>query len=191
MVYPESMGKRVTIQTELTTEELHERYRQAHETVERTHWHILWQAKEGKTPQEIASVLGYTARWVRTVIGKWNAEGEEGIRDHRQDAAGHPPLLSPSLQAELEAALQGPPEDGGLWSGPKVAQWMQKRLDRPVAAQRGWEYLQRLGYSTHVPRPEHAKATQEEQHAFKKTARRGSDRSARVSPGQRRTLGDG
>jgi transposase len=185
------MGKRVKIQTDSTTEELHERYRHAKDAVERTHWHILWQAKEGKTPQEIAHLLGYTARWVRTVIGRWNAKGEEGIRDHRQDATGSPMLLSLALQAELHEALQHPPEDGGLWSGPKVAQWMQKRLGHPVAPQRGWEYLKRLGYSTRVPRPEHAKADEATQQAFKKTARTGGNCSAGASAGQRGTLGDG
>lgn len=174
------MGKRVKIQTDLGVEEFHERYRQAKDAVERTHWHILWQAKEGKTPQEIADLLGYTARWVRTVIGRWNEQGEEGIRDHRQDAAGSPMLLSSALQAELRTALQSAPEDGGMWSGPKVAQWMQKRLKRPVAAQRGWEYLQRLRYSTHVPRPEHAKADEATHEAFKKTAR--TDRDAATRP---------
>ncbi|MGH2478583.1 MAG: winged helix-turn-helix domain-containing protein [Ktedonobacteraceae bacterium] len=165
------MGKRVKIQTEYTAEELHERYRHAKDAVERTHWHILWLAREGKTPQVIAELLGYTARWVRMVIGRWNRRGEEGIRDHRQDADGSPMLLSAALQAELRAALQQPPEDGGLWSGPKVAQWMQSRLGRKVAPQRGWDYLQRLGYSTRVPRPQHAKADEAVQQAFKKTAR--------------------
>jgi hypothetical protein len=28
-------------------------------------FHILWLAKEGKTPQVIAEQLGYTAHWVR------------------------------------------------------------------------------------------------------------------------------
>jgi transposase len=167
------MGKRVKIQTELTAEALHKRYRHTKTTVERTHWHILWLAKEGQTPQAIAEKLGYTARWVRMIIGRWNEGGEEEIRDHRQNAEGSPMMLSAMQQAELRAALQQPPADGGLWSGPKVAQWMQERLGRPVAAQRGWEYLQRLRYSTHVPRPHHAKADEEMQDAFKKTARRG------------------
>jgi hypothetical protein len=35
------MAKRVEMKTELTAEELHERYRKASEPVERTHWHIL------------------------------------------------------------------------------------------------------------------------------------------------------
>ena len=119
------MGKRVKIQTDYTAEELHERYRQTKDAVERTHWHILWRAVEGKTPQVIAEQLGYTARWVRTVIGRWNAQGEAGIRDHRHEIDVSRPLLSSQQQEELAGALQAPPADGGLWSGPKVAQWMR------------------------------------------------------------------
>ena len=111
------MGKRVKIQTDYTAEALHERYRQAKDAVERTHWHILWRAVEGRKPQVIAEQLGYTARWVRTVIGRWNAQGEAGIRDRRHEIDVSRPLLSPELQEELAAALQTTPADGGLWSG--------------------------------------------------------------------------
>jgi transposase len=182
------MAKRVQVQTELTAEELHERYRQAKDAVERTHWHIVWQIKEGKSPREVAAMLGYTARWVRTVIQRWNREGEEGIRDHRHEIDVSRPLLSAQQQEELAAALQEPPEDGGLWSGPKVAQWMQRTLGRPLAAQRGWDYLQRVGYSSRVPRPQHAKADQEVQQAFKKTARAGRGRAASPPAQERRTV---
>ena len=169
-MYTRGMGKRVKIQTDDTAEKLHERYRQAKDAVERTHWHILWLAKEGKTPHVIAELLGYTARWVRTVIGRWNAQGAAGIRDRRHEIDVSRPLLSPELQEELAAALQAAPADGGLWSGPKVAQWMQQRLGRPVAPQRGWDYLQRLGHSSRVPRPQHAKADEASQQEFQKTA---------------------
>jgi transposase len=164
---------------------LHERYRQTKDAVERTHWHILWLAKEGKTPQTIAEQLGYTARWVRTVIGRWNAQREAGIRDRRHEIDVSRPLLSPEQQEELAAALQGPAADGGLWSGPKVAQWMQQRLGRPVAPQRGWDYLQRLRYSSRVPRPQHAKADEVSQQEFKKTAGAGGSGAAPASTRQR------
>ena len=101
------MGKRIKIQTEYTAEEVHDRYRQAKNAVERTHWHILWLAKEGTMPQEIAELLGYTARWVRTVIGRWNAQGEAGIRDRRHEIDVSQPLLSPELQCPLVAFLSG------------------------------------------------------------------------------------
>jgi hypothetical protein len=68
---------------------------------------------------------------------------------------GAPCLLTSEQQQELDHALDQPPADGGLWSGPKVAAWMAERLGRPVDPRRGWDYLQRLGRSTRVPRPQH------------------------------------
>jgi hypothetical protein len=45
---------------------------------------------------------------------------------------------------------------------------MSARLGRPVAPQRGWDYLQRLGARLRQPRPRHVAASAEEQAAFKK-----------------------
>src|SRR5579863_3174078 len=92
------MTKQVRVQIELTTEELHDRYRSTTNAVERTHWHILWLIKEGHTPGEIASLLGYTARWVRTIVQRWNKEGPRGIRDQRRTQPGAPCLLTAEQQ---------------------------------------------------------------------------------------------
>ena len=177
------MAKRVTVNTELTTEELHTCYRSASDAVERTHWHILWLMKEGHTADEVAFMLGYTARWVRTIVGRWNKAGEQAILDHRRTLPGARPLLKVEQQKELDQALDQPPADGGLWSGPKVAAWMQERLGRPVDKRRGWEYLQRLGYSTRVPRPQHEQCDEATQQAFKKTPRRGREAASGVPRG--------
>jgi transposase len=123
--------------------------------------------KEDHTPDEIALMLGYTARWVRAIVQRWNKAGEPGIRDQRLTLPGAPCLLTASQQKELDHALEQPPTDGGLWSGPKVAAWMQERLGRPVDPRRGWDYLQRLGRSTRVPRPQHEQSDQATQQAFK------------------------
>src|SRR5258708_13993998 len=94
VVYNGGMAKRVEVKTDLTAEELQKRYRQTTDAVERTHWHILWQAKEGKTPREVAELLGYTARRVRTIMQRWNAEGETRIPDHPPDLDPDRPLPS-------------------------------------------------------------------------------------------------
>ena len=107
---------------------------------------------------------------------------EAGIRDHRREIDVSRPLLSLEQQSELAEVLKSPPADGGLWSGPKVAQWMQEQLGRPVDPRRGWDALQRVGYSTRVPRPQHAKADPAKQEAFKKNSARGTgSHSAPVS----------
>ena len=138
------MVKKVEVKTELTADELHEKYRQATDAVERTHWHIVWLVKKGQGPREIAEQLGYTPGWIRTIVRRWNEGGSQSIVDHRRKQPGAQPLLSLAQQAELASALEKPASDGGLWSGPKVAAWMQEQLGRPVDARRGWEYLQRL-----------------------------------------------
>jgi transposase len=160
------MAKRVTVNTELTTEELHERYRSASDPVERTHWHILWLVKEGHTPDEVMAIR---PAFVRTIVGRYNRAGEQALLDRRRTLPGARPLLSQEQQKELDQALDQPPADGGLWSGPKVASWMAEHLGRPVDKRRGWEYLRRLGRSTRVPRPQHAESDQATQQAFKKT----------------------
>ena len=175
------MVKRVEVKTEWTTQELHERYRKATDAVERTHWHMLWLIKEGHPVGEVAWMLGYTPGWIRTMIRRWNSQGEEAISDHRRTLPGAPCLLSVEQQQELDQALSQPPADGGLWSGPKVATWMGERLGRPVDPRRGWDYLQRLSYSTRVPRPQHEQSDEAEQAAFKKTARRGRPAAREVS----------
>lgn len=68
---------------------------------------------------------------------------------------------------------------------------MQQTLGREIVPQRGWDYLQRVGYSSRVPRPQHAKADQEVQQAFKKTARAGRGRATVPSAKEHRTVEHG
>ena len=126
-------------------------------------------------------MLGYPARWVRTLVQRWNRTEEPGIRDRRLTLPGAPCLLTVEQQQELDYALEQPPTDGGLWSGPKVAACMAQRLGRPVDPRRGWDYLQRLGRSTHVPRPQHEESDDATQQAFKKTPGGGREAARAVS----------
>jgi transposase len=59
-----------------------------------------------------------------------------------------------------------------MWNSRKVALWIEKKTSRRgVRAQRGWEYLRKLGHTPQVPRPSNAGADPEEQEAFKKGSR--------------------
>ena len=92
--------------------------------------------------------------------------------------------MSPAEQAALRQAMKGEPPEGGLWSGPKVAAWIGRKLGRDdIAPRRGWVYLRRLGYTPQRPRPAHAdRASAEDQAAFKKNFWRGSPPSRRSIP---------
>lgn len=102
----------------------------------------------------------------------YNAEGADGLRNRRKDSRASSPkaLLTIEQCEELDQRLQTPPADGGVWSGPKVAQVIAEMTGREhVWPQRGWEYLKLLGYSCQSPRPCHDKADKAAQAAFKKT----------------------
>lgn len=146
------MPKRVTIQPLLNATELETRYRQAKDPVERSHYQIVWLLASGKTTQEVAQVTGYSLDWIRKIVRRYNQLGPDGLGDRRHENPGGEPLLSEDQQAQLWQALHGPAPDGGLWNSRKVAEWISAQIDRPVAMQRGWDYLQQMGLRLHTSR---------------------------------------
>jgi transposase len=165
------MPKRIRLEPHLDTAALEQRYRHAPDPVGRTHFQILWLLAGGRTVEQAAGVTGYSRHWVRQLVARYNGGGPDALGDRRHGNPGGRWLLSPEQKAELEQALTEPPEDGGLWSGPKVAAWMGAKTGQAVHPQRGWDYLRLLGYSLQVPRPRHRKADPDAQEAFKKNTR--------------------
>jgi transposase len=157
---------RLPIVLHLTPDEITRRYRACRGGVEKTHWQILWlltRTDTPPTPAEIAAQIDLTPAWVRAVIRRWNAEGPDGLADRRTTRNGGRPKLTAGPQAELYDALQQPPSDGGLWTGPKVAAYVRGRWGVVVCNQTGWEWLRDLGFSLQVPRPKNPGAAPEEQ----------------------------
>jgi transposase len=69
----------------------------------------------------------------------------------------------------LDWTIRQASQDKGLWTGPKVADWIAKKTGREkVWSQRGWDYLKKCRYSSQRPRPRHVKADPEAQEEFKK-----------------------
>jgi transposase len=152
----------------LTVDELEHRYRGAPEGVTRSQWQMVWLLAGGMATAEVARVTGYSVNWVREIARRYREDGPTGIGDRRHGNPGAPPLLDAAHQAQLQEALAGPAPDGGLWTGRWVAAWMSGALGRPVAPQRGWEWLRRLGFTPQRPRPRETRADPEAQEAFKK-----------------------
>ena len=172
------MPKRLKLSLHASTQELEHRYKKARDPVERSHLQIVWLLSEGRTTEEVCRVTGYSPGWVRRLARRYNERGVEGLGDrrHRNPGARERALLDEEGQAQLREALCGPPPTsvgGGVWSGPKVARWIEERngLEK-VHAQRGWEYLRKVGMSPQVPRPANAKgASPSEREVFKKVSR--------------------
>jgi transposase len=160
--------RRLVPAAHLTGAELDARYRAARDPVARTRWQVIRLVARGRACAEAAEIVGYSVDWVRIVIRRYNAAGPEAVADGRRTNPGGATLLSTAQQAELRVALGGPAPDGGLWTGPKVAAWIGQRIGRPVGAQRGWEYLRRLGFTLQRPRPREVRADLAAQTTFQK-----------------------
>jgi transposase len=163
---------RLPIVLHLPPEEIARRYRAGRTGVEKTHWQVLWlltRPDQPLSPAQAAAQVGLTPVWARAILKRWNAEGPDGLADHRKGTNGGHSKLSAEQQIDLWAAVQQPPPDGGLWTGPKVAAYVRDRWGVEVYPQTGWEWLRGLGFSLQVPRPSHPEAaTPAERRAWKR-----------------------
>lgn len=160
------MGARLKLQGDLTLDEIRGYYLTSTDVVERGRWQVILLLAEGVPSEEVARISGYCTRWVRTLARRYNADGATAMRDGRHDNPGATGLLDEPLRKELAAVVEQPPVDGGAWSGPKVAAWMEERLGQKVHPQRGWEYLRRVDMTPQRPRPKHPEGNPAAQESF-------------------------
>jgi transposase len=151
-------------------------YRKASDPVLRTHLLMVWRISLGDSIREVSEMVGYSRKWTTEIARRYESGGVEALGDRRHENPGakERALLDEEGQAELkEALLEGPPPGGGMWSGPKVAHWIEEKTGtQRVHAQRGWEYLRKARMSPQVPRPSNASgASPSEREAFKKVSR--------------------
>jgi transposase len=151
-------------------------YREAKDPVLRTHLLMVWRMSVGDSVGEVARMVGYSQKWTRQIALRYESEGVEGLGDRRHGNPGakESALLDEEGQARLrQALLEEAPPGGGMWSGPKVARWIEEKTGmEKVHAQRGWEYMRKVGMSPQVPRPSNAQgADAQEREAFKKSLR--------------------
>ena len=174
----------------LPAEELEARYRAARDATEARHYQAVWLLAQGRTVLEVAEVLAFVPRWVEELAARYNSFGPAALGDQRRRNGRSASLLTPDLLAALAERLREPPEDGGLWSGPKVAAWMARHRGlAKVHPQRGWEALKRLEWSVQAPRPRHPRsAGPEQREALKKSwTRRSRKRRPRIRTGRSRS----
>ncbi len=162
------------IASHLSAAELEARYKTAAGPVAKSHFHAIWLLSMAYKTQEVAAILSFSPRWVQRLVRRYNAQGPDALDDRRLSNGAAPAILTDDALLSLKERLKTPPDDGGVWTGPKVARWLAKFHGRKsVHDQRGWDALIAIEYSIQKPRPRHPRAAGEEDRAaLKKTARR-------------------
>jgi transposase len=175
----------------LTVEELEAHFRAAKDVVERSHFQVIWLLAKGHSRGEVAELVALSPRWVSALWQRYAAGGVAALGDQRRRNPGAKRLMSAADLEALRERLRTPPDDGGIWSGPKVAGWIAARLGlEHVHAPRGWEALKKLGWSIQAPRPQNPKAASAaEQEAFKKSLPACSPRKPTSTPACRSSFG--
>ena len=153
--------------------ELKKRYLKSKDLIESRRWHLLWKVSVGWTIKESAILVGISYSYARKIVKQYNQQGEKSLKNRtrspRKHSGGKKPLLNQQQKEKLAQALQKRPKDGGIWTGPKVARWIEEETGKEkVWEQRGWEYLKKLNYSWQRPRPKHKKGDEQAQAEFKK-----------------------
>ena len=163
-----------TIKAHLSTGELEGRYEAAAEPIAKSHFHALWLLSKGLEIDEVAELLSFSRRWVYQLVKRYNEGGPDSLGDQRVNNGTEPTIVTPAALAGLRERIKTPPDDGGLWSGPKVAHWLADfHKLKSVHDQRGWDALVAIEYSIQKPRPRHPEAATEKDRAkLKKTAAR-------------------
>jgi transposase len=169
----------MTVANHLTLNELRRRAKKAKDPIEKDRFLAVYHAKRGLTAKEIARIIPNTPRWVQETVRRYNLEGPEALKDKRHQNPGQKPKLTPEERMRVLEALQGPPPDGGLWTGPKLRDWVERELGKKLSFYPIYRLLHEMGFALRVPRPRHRKADGEAQEAFKKTS---SPRSRRRGP---------
>src|ERR687886_756115 len=155
----------------LTSAQLKRRYVCASDRVESRRWHLLWLVSLNWTIRQASQAVGLNYDYAKDIVKGYNQQGEQAIKNRRHERTELPShaLLNSEQLEQLRSSLKQAPEDKGIWTGPKVADWIAKKTGREkVWPQRGWDYLKKCRYSPQRPRPHHTKADAVAQQEFKK-----------------------
>ena len=174
---------------EVTLESLEEVYRTTADVRGKVHAQAILLLAKGYSKAEVGTITGFGRRWLNQLVERFAAGGVAVLGDRRRGNAGRAPLVTADLRDRMRVRLATPPDDGGLWTGPKVAIVLARELGLPrVHPQRGWDLLKAIAWSIQVPRPSNPReATPEEAAAFKKNSGRSTRKKAAKRPTARST----
>lgn len=163
------MPKKVKLVNHLNCEELKEKYLKSLDPIESRRWHLLWKISQSWSIKNSAIAVGISYDYAREIVRKYNSQGTLAVINKKKTIKrkGRPSLLNPEQLEQLGKELLERPSDGGIWTGPKVARWMETKTGKTkIGNQRGWDYLKKSNYSWKIPRRKHYQSDIEEQKQF-------------------------
>jgi hypothetical protein len=95
------MPKKIKLKPHLSTAELENRYRQARDAVERSHYQIVWLIAQGKSTSEVMEVTGYSRDWIQQLSRRYNERGPAALGDKRHENPGGAHSAIPAASANV------------------------------------------------------------------------------------------
>ena len=105
------------IKAHVSIAKLEARYKTAVDPIGKSHFHVQWLLSCG---YEVAELLAFSSRWVRALVKRYN-EAVQRRLVISETATEQSRRSSPPMLAALKERIKTPPDDGGLWTGPKIA----------------------------------------------------------------------
>ncbi|MFK7602452.1 winged helix-turn-helix domain-containing protein [Deinococcus sp. SM5_A1] len=109
----------------------------------------------------------YSVSGARKVLHRYHTLGLDGLGDGRADNPGAPSVLTEAEQQQFAARLREDFDQGIVWSGKMVQDWIQEHFGKTVYLGRTYEFMRLAGFSPQRPRPRHVGGNVAEQEAFK------------------------
>ncbi|GGR74582.1 hypothetical protein GCM10008959_39770 [Deinococcus seoulensis] len=141
-------------------------YRASTCAVERRRAQLFALLAEGRPVPEILQVTRYNRVTVYGLVKRYREQGLAGLRDARHANQGAPRLLTAEQQQTLAARLHADFEQGIVWSGKDVQDWLQQQYGMSVHLGRTYEFLRAAGFTPQRPRPRHVGGDEAAKEAF-------------------------
>src|SRR3712207_125588 len=74
----------------LSVSELETRFRDAKDTVEKSHLQVIWLLAKGHSKGEVAQITALSPRWINKLLQRYAAHGPEALGDLRHTNRGPP-----------------------------------------------------------------------------------------------------